>query len=125
MKEVRAYKRLSIDVNCTVYSNDQEAPARILNICEGGIAIEISREDYQRIDIHKDLMLRIQFVDEYSVYESTYVDEVLVTVQALHSEETEDGYHVGCKLDPYSNREEDYVKYVTMKKAIDFVQTLG
>ncbi len=123
MTEARYYKRLNIDIPCSVYSGTTEVCGKIANICEEGIAVELSDEDYARINPQLNIKLLIQFVDEIVLYTSKTVENILITVNVVHSESIEGGHIIGCLVEESQNASSEYSKYVDLKKAVSFIKS--
>ena len=120
-REERFYSRLHMDIPCTVYSGDREVPGRVDNICEEGIAVGLTYDDYERIDPSHNIRLLIQFIDEVDFFEGKSLEDILLTVKVVHEEDTGSGYVIGCHVDESSNCSMEYSKYVDLKKTNHFI----
>lgn len=120
-KEERFYSRLHMDIPCTVYSGDREAPGKVVNICEDGIAVGLGYEEYKNINPVRHIRLLIQFIDEVDFIEEKSLEDILLTVEVVHEEDTGDGYVIGCHVDGSSNCSMEYSKYVDLKKTSSFI----
>ena len=122
-KEERFYTRLQLDIPCTVYSGDNEAPGRVVNICEDGIGVSLSYEDYKMINPVRHIRLLIQFIDEVDFIAGKSLEDILLTVEVVHEEDTGKGFVIGCHVDESINCSMEYSKYVDLKKARDFISS--
>ncbi len=120
-KEERFYVRLQLDIPCTVYSGDCEVPGRVVNICEEGIAVSLSYEDYKKLNSVRNIRLLIQFIDEVDFVAGKSLEDILLTVEVVHEEDAGDGFVIGCHVDESNNCSIEYSKYVDLKKARNFI----
>ncbi len=123
MTDARYYKRLDIHIPCSVFSGNNEVCGNIINICEEGLAIGLSYDDYTKIDPKTHVRLLVQFVDEIDFYSNKRLENILITADVVHSEDTGEGYIIGCKVDESQNNFDEYSRYVDLKKAISFINS--
>ena len=120
-REERFYSRLHMDIPCTVYSGENDVPGRVENICEEGIAVSLSYDDFAKIDPGRNIRLLIQFIDEVDLFEGTHLEDILLTVDVVHEEDTGSGYVIGCHVSESANCSMEYARYVDMKKTSAFI----
>ena len=122
MNDSRRYSRLNTNVICTLYAlNSFEFPARILNLSEVGVLIEV---DYS------ESLFNVLRIGDYVFFQGVDNFEYLGIQQkrifqekskVVRIESTGNTIRIACNV---SGTDENYKQYVTELKTADFVNKM-
>lgn len=122
MKDLRRYSRLNTNVICTLYALNFEFPAKILNLSEVGVLIEV---DYSESLFN---MLRVgdyvlfQGVDNFDYLGMQQKRIFQEKSKVVRIESAGNTIKIACNV---SGTDKKYRQYVTELKTADFVNKIN
>ena len=115
MQERRFYDRITVDVVCNIYNDNEEIVGKVIDLSEEGMLIEIDLDAYNQISPVKGKKLKYLLVDEIKKFKKNVILMDEISIRHYYIKDNK-GY-IGCMC---TNKHKDFMQYGLDKKSEKF-----
>ncbi len=120
MPDKRNFNRICVDLPSMLFDEQgKEIECRVYNVCQHGICLRTSYDNFDKANINPGTQVKVQFVDSYDYCRVRYSDILTQKATVRHITEKNGEIFIGCYLsDP------EFESYATRKEVSAYKQSL-